>query len=119
MNEIRVLLVGDMDSFRESTICYLERKEVSVETFCGGEKLLAELPKFVSPIEQCCVVIDLRMSGMTGLDLMWELCQRRHRFPVVLMTGKGDVAMAVEAMRRGAINVVEKPFCDENVFGNH
>ena len=113
MNKIKVFLVDDNNPFRQSTAWLLEEEAMEVDEFHCGEDLLIELEKTPMLIDNCCVVTDLRMPGMSGLELMDELCKRRSRLPVIMMTGHGDVAMAVEVMQRGATNFIEKPFSDE------
>lgn len=63
-----------------------------------------------------CVLTDVRMPGMSGLDLQRELIARRIALPVIVMTGHGDVALAVEAMKAGAVDFIEKPFSDETIL---
>lgn len=65
-----------------------------------------------------CVVTDIRMPGMDGLQLQRELAAREVRLPVIVITGHGDVALAVEAMKAGAVDFIEKPFDDELLLGS-
>ncbi|WP_298225498.1 response regulator FixJ [Acidocella sp.] len=64
-----------------------------------------------------CVLTDVRMPGMSGLDLQRELVVRRILLPVIVMTGHGDIALAVEAMKAGAVDFIEKPFSDDVILG--
>jgi len=68
------------------------------------------------PPAEGCVLSDFRMPGMTGIELQQQLSARSSRVPVILMTGQGDVPLAVQAMRAGAIDFLEKPVSDERLF---
>ncbi|MGO9816554.1 MAG: response regulator transcription factor, partial [Acidocella sp.] len=63
-----------------------------------------------------CIVTDVRMPGLSGLDLQRELISRRIGLPVIVMTGHGDVKLAVEAMKAGAVDFIEKPFQDDTLI---
>lgn len=76
------------------------------------ESALAFL-KVLPDVTDGCVVTDIRMPGMNGLELQQHLREHECRLPMIIMTGHGDVALAVEAMRAGAIDFIEKPFDDE------
>ncbi len=65
---------------------------------------------------RCCVLLDIRMPGMTGTTLHDELLRRNARVPVIFITGHGDIPMAVDAMRKGAFDFIEKPFDDEQLL---
>jgi len=110
VNEITVFLVDDNASFRQSTTWLLSDAGFTVNAFEKAEMLLAFLNSDNVELGQSCIVTDLRMPGMSGLALMEVLRQRRIRIPIVVVTGHGDVPMAVETMQRGAANFIEKPF---------
>jgi len=110
-----VYLVDDNHPFRRSTALVLETSGIEVRDFDSPEALLAELEqdRTASAPGKACVVSDMRMPGMSGLDLLEELQRRKHDTPVIFITAHADVALAVEAMRRGAVNFIEKPFAIE------
>ena len=70
----------------------------------------------LTALQPGCVLTDVRMPGMSGLDLQRELIARRITLPVIVMTGHGDVALAVEAMKAGAVDFIEKPFSDDTIL---
>lgn len=109
-----VYLVDDNHPFRRSTALVLETSGIEVRDFDSAEALLAELEKDPAAItDETCVVSDMRMPGMSGLALLEEMQRRKYEAPVIFITAHGDIALAVEAMRRGAANFIEKPFTVE------
>jgi FixJ family two-component response regulator len=83
-----------------------------VETFSSADMFLEE-----ADLGQCCcVLLDIRMPGMNGTALHDELLSRGARIPVIFITGHGDIPKAVEAMRKGAFDFIEKPFDDEQLL---
>lgn len=108
----RIFLVDDNDGFRESTAWLLETAGYQVEAFPSAERFLAGYAQPAGGVEQC-LISDIRMPGMSGLQLQEELNKRGIRLPLVFVTAHGDVPLAVEAMRKGASNFLEKPFTDQ------
>jgi FixJ family two-component response regulator len=108
-----VYLVDDNQPFRRSTALLLETSGIEVRDFEAGAALLTQLEKTGAPTEGVCAVSDVRMPEMSGLELLEELRRRGHEFPVIFITAHADVPLAVEAMRRGAVNFIEKPFAGE------
>jgi two-component system, LuxR family, response regulator FixJ len=108
-----VYLVDDNQPFRRSTALLLETSGIEVRDFEAGSALLAQLEKTGAPTGGVCAVSDVRMPEMSGLELLEELRRRGHEFPVIFITAHADVPLAVEAMRRGAVNFIEKPFAGE------
>ena len=108
-----VYLVDDNQPFRRSTVLLLEISGIEVRGFDGGTALLAQLKEHGTPAGGVCAVSDVRMPEMSGLELLEELKRRGHLFPVIFVTAHADVPLAVEAMRRGAVNFIEKPFAGE------
>ena len=111
-DKTQLYLVDDNDAFRESTAWLLETAGYEVRAYASG-------PAFLDSYAQAphdgaaCLVSDIRMPEMSGLQLQEELIRRGIRLPLVFVTAHGDVPLAVEAMRKGASNFLEKPFSDE------
>lgn len=106
-----VHVVDDDQAVRDSLRWLLEGEGLAVRTWASAEEFLAgwhDEPR-------ACAVVDIRMPGMSGLELQEEFARRRARLPLVFVTAHGEVALAVAAMRRGAIDFVEKPFADEQL----
>jgi FixJ family two-component response regulator len=103
-------LVDDHQPFRRSTAMLLETAAIRVKEFESGAALLAELAREPAPRSGACVVSDIRMPNMSGLVLLEELRRREQTIRVIFVTAHADVSLAVEAMRRGAVDFIEKPF---------
>lgn len=103
-----VFLVDDNDEFRESTRWLLEDAGFVVSDFASGADLLRELDR--TPAPPACIVSDVRMPQMSGIELQHELKRRNVELPLIFVTAHADVPLAVEAMRNGAANFIEKPF---------
>lgn len=101
-----VTVVDDDESLRRSLGNLLSSLGIEVETFASGESFLA------SPAldETRCLVLDLRLEGMSGLELMAELAARGRNLPVVMLTAHGDEGIRAQAMKAGAIGFLTKPF---------
>ena len=104
-----VHVVDDDPGFRDSLRSLLEADGLAVETYADAADFLVRY----LPDRPGCLLVDVRMPGMSGLQLQEELHKRRLHVPTVFITAHGDVAMAVAAVRRGALDFVEKPFDDE------
>lgn len=102
-----VFIVDDDDDFRDSLAWLIEGAGHEVISFESAESFL-----FGYQQEPGCLILDVRMSGMSGLQLQQEIIQRGYRLPVIMITGHGDVPMAVQAMKNNAIDFIEKPFED-------
>ena len=114
MNPARVVyVVDDDDAVRNAVRLLFRTADLEVETFPSAAAFLAQ-----ADLERrCCLLLDIRMPGMTGSDLHDELRARGVRAPVIFITGHGDIPMAVAAMRKGAYDFIEKPFDDEQLLG--
>ena len=104
-----ILVIDDDSAMRDSLAFLLDVNGFAVTTY---ETAADFLDQFGSSTVDC-VVSDIRMPGMTGLELVRKLKADAVACPIILMTGHGDVALAVEAMKAGAVDFIEKPFEDE------
>jgi FixJ family two-component response regulator len=108
-----VYVVDDDDSVREALTGLLRSIDLEVDAFRSAEEFLAA-PKGPGP---ACLVLDVRLRGQSGLALQKSLLtQERAPMPVVFMTGYGDIAMTVEAMKAGAVDFLTKPFRDQDMI---
>lgn len=105
-SEVIVYIVDDDPAIRHSVTRLLESVGLHVEAFGSASEFLDRY----DPDRCACLVLDLRLPGMSGLELQKTLRERSLPIPVIFLTGFGDVPMAVQAMRAGAIDVIEKPF---------
>jgi two-component system response regulator FixJ len=105
----QVYVVDDESAIRRSLSFSLTTAGFEVRTFGSGRDFLGE----VDALAPGCVLLDLRMADFCGFTVLEKLGERQRLFPVVAMTGFGDVQTAVEAMKRGARDFLEKPFPDE------
>ena len=112
MSDKLVLVVDDNIEFLESTVWMLEGFGYEARGFDNTEIALDEFDK-IEKTKPCCVLMDVRMPGMSGLDVHDTMNKRAINLPVVYMTGHGDVPLAVEAMKKGALTFLEKPLQDE------
>ncbi len=101
-----VFIVDDDPSVRKSLARLIRAAGYTVEAFASAQEFLAREP-CTGP---CCVVLDVRMPGVTGLDLQKTLASALHGIPIVFITGHGDVSMSVSAMKAGAVDFLTKPF---------
>jgi two-component system response regulator FixJ len=104
-----VFIVDDDEALRDSLCWLLESAGLRVEPHDSANSFLQSY----YPGQSGCLLLDVRMPGMNGLELQEQLESRDVRLPVVIMTGHGDVAMAVRALKAGAMDFIEKPFDDE------
>ncbi|MCC6919338.1 MAG: response regulator transcription factor FixJ [Alphaproteobacteria bacterium] len=109
MSELTVHVVDDDEGARDSIAFLLKAAGLSVRCYESASALLERLPL----LEQGCIVTDVRMPGINGLELTRRLKDLPTPFPVVMITGHGDVPLAVEAMKAGIEDFIEKPFDDE------
>ena len=116
MNEARteqqVFVVDDDEAQRDSLVWLLESHGHRVGAFAHAEGFLAAWNADLAG----CLVLDVRMPGMSGLELFEELDRRHSALPVIFITGHGDVPMAVAAIKKGAADFIEKPFVAEDML---
>lgn len=104
-----VHVIDDDEAMRKSLAFLLRAAKIEAQTYETATAFLDGLPK----IKPGCIVTDVRMPGMSGIDLLKRLGQLKIAMPVIVITGHGDIALAVEAMKGGAADFLEKPFDDE------
>ena len=104
-----VFIVDDDDAVRRFLSGLIESVELPVEAYASAQDFLTAY----EPGRPGCLVLDVRMPGMSGLELQRELAERAIDLPVIVLTGHGNVQVAVHAMKAGAVDFVEKPFDNE------
>ncbi len=107
--EPTVFVVDDDASVRKLMRWLLEGANLRVETYARAREFL----QFYHPAQPGCLILDVRMPGMSGLELQEELVARGIRLPIILVSGHGDVPTAVRAMKAGAVDFLEKPFGEQ------
>ena len=112
-NTSTVFVVDDDPSIRESLSLLLNSAGYNVKTFDSATEFL-ELGCVTEGT--ACLVLDVRMPGLSGLDLQQELNSRNYAMPVIFITGHGDVPMSVQAMKKGAVDFLSKPFDDNELL---
>lgn len=107
-----IFVVDDDSAVRDSLKLLLRSVGQSVETFGSGQEFLDGY----NDDRAGCLVLDIRMPGMSGLELQQKLNERHSILPIIFITGHGDVPMAVEAMQAGAVDFIQKPFRDQDLI---
>ena len=110
--EPTVYIVDDDGGARSSIRVLMKSLSLPAAVFASAQDFLGNY----QASHPGCVVLDIRMPGMSGLDLQEELNRRGYVIPIVFVTGHGDVPMAVEAMRQGAFDFIQKPFRDQDLI---
>ncbi len=106
-----IYVVDDDEAVRDSLQWLLEGKEYRVRCFDSAESFLSRY----DAREVACLIVDIRMGGMTGLELQNRLIEARSPLPIVFITGHGDVPMAVDTMKKGAMDFIQKPFKEDQL----
>lgn len=106
--ERTVFVVDDDEALRDALGMLFRTAGLKVETFPSAAAFLQR----AKPVQPACLVLDIRMPGLTGTALQDELIERGVRIPIIFITGHGDIPMAVEAVKKGAYDFIEKPFDD-------
>ena len=109
----KVYVIDDDEAMRDSLSFLLDSANFNVTLFENALRFLDALPD----LEFGCVVSDVRMPGLDGIELLKRMKAGHSSFPIVIMTGHGDVPLAVEAMKQGAVDFLEKPFEDDRLIG--
>jgi two-component system response regulator FixJ len=112
MPEPSVFIVDDDAAIRDSISMLLETVGTPCQTFESGDALLA----MFDPNWKGCLLLDIRMPGINGMELQQELIDRGSCLPIIFITGHGDVPMAVDAMHKGAFDFIQKPFGDQELL---
>jgi len=107
--EATIFVIDDDQAVRDALTLLFETEEMVVETYASAEAFL-QTYKANCP---GCLLLDIRMPGMSGLELQQALAARQLRIPIIFITGHGDIAMSVQAIKAGALDFIEKPFNDE------
>jgi two-component system, LuxR family, response regulator FixJ len=106
-----VYIVDDDAAVRDSLCMLLESAGYTFRGFNAARSFLSD-----AEMDRGCMVVDIRMPGMSGLELQEELARRNIALPVIVITGHGDVPLAVRAMAAGAVDFIEKPFDDQRML---
>jgi len=108
----QVFIVDDDASVRRGLARLLRSAGYEVETFVSAQDFLDN----ADPDGPCCLVLDVRMPGLTGVELQRALLESGRDIPIVFITGHGDIPMAVQAIKAGAVDFLTKPFDDETLL---
>jgi two-component system response regulator FixJ len=108
-----VFIVDDDDAVRDSLGLLMKSVGLKARVFDSAESFLENY----KPANTGCLVLDIRMPGMSGIELQRELSNRKLELPIIFITAHGDIPMAVEAVRNGALDFVQKPFDDKELVG--
>lgn len=112
VNEPCVMIIDDDESVREALQILMKSVSMLAKTYSSAIEFIDEF----NPKQRGCIVSDIRMPGMSGLAMQEELNQRRACQPIIFITGHGDIAMAVDAIKNGAADFLTKPFRDQDLL---
>lgn len=107
-----VFVVDDDAAVRDAIKDLLESVGMRVETFGSGAEFLAKCPTD----GPCCLILDVRLPGMSGLEFQRELTEKAVEIPIIFITGHGDIPITVQAMKAGAVDFLTKPFRDQELL---
>jgi FixJ family two-component response regulator len=110
-----VFVVDDDEAVRDSLRWLLEANGYRVQCFSSAEQFIDAWQPHTHPGQIACLILDVRMSGMSGLELQERLIADNASLPIVFVTGHGDVPMAVSTMKKGAMDFIEKPFKEDDL----
>ncbi|MBS1196244.1 MAG: regulatory protein LuxR:Response regulator receiver [Proteobacteria bacterium] len=108
----KIYIVDDEEAMRDSLTWLLEGESYETENFASAEDFLSALNEDMAG----CLILDVRMPEMSGLELHERLLAMGNHLPVIFITGHGDVPMAVSALQRGACDFIQKPFNDQDLL---
>lgn len=109
-----VFIIDDDEAVRDSLSWLMKSAGLLAETFASADAFLNDYRED----RPGCLILDIRMPGMNGLELQSVLKERRYRLPIIIISGHADVPMAVRALKAGAFDFIEKPFNDELLLGH-
>lgn len=112
MSDATVFIVDDDQEVREALVLLMESVGLEVKSFDSAQNFLDSFDASVPG----CIITDVRMPGMSGLELQKKLKEQKMHPPVIIITGHGDIPMAVDAMQEGALDFIEKPFNDQRLL---
>ena len=107
-----VFVIDDDESIREALRSLIRSVGLGVETFASAQEFLQN-PRRDGP---ACLILDVRMPGLSGLDLQRDLAESNIQIPIIFITGHGDIPMSVRAMKAGAVEFLTKPFRDQDLL---
>jgi RNA polymerase sigma factor (sigma-70 family) len=107
--ELTVFVVDDDEEVRDAMKLLMNSVGLKVETFASGEEFLDQF----DPARPGCLLLDVRMQGISGLEVQEQLALEQVQPPIIIITGHGDVPMAVRAVKAGAVDFIEKPFNEQ------
>jgi two-component system response regulator FixJ len=110
-SKVKVYVIDDDEAMRDSLNFLLDSAGLEVTLFENAQQFLDALPR----LDFGCVISDVRMPGIDGIELLKRMKAGQSKFPILIMTGHGDVPLAVEAMKLGAVDFLEKPFEDDRL----
>ena len=109
-----VFVIDDEESVRSSLSLFLTLSKYNVESYESSEQYLAREPH-AGP---GCIILDVNLSGKSGIELQQELINRNSLLPIIFVTGYADIRMSVHALKKGAVNYLEKPFNEEVILSS-
>jgi FixJ family two-component response regulator len=112
MSDAVVFVIDDDESMREALKSLIRSVGLSVETFASAHEFLVRQ----RPDVPACLILDVRMPGLSGLDLQRDLTAANIHLPIIFITGHGDIPMSVRAMKAGAVEFLTKPFRDQDLL---
>ncbi|MFZ5512746.1 MAG: response regulator transcription factor [Pseudomonadota bacterium] len=111
MTHSKAYIVDDDEAIRDALVWLFKSRGVPAQAWASAETFLADY----RPDMDGCLILDVRMDGMSGIELFDRLLDRNCRLPVIFLTGHGDIPLAVVALKKGAFDFVEKPFNDNEL----
>jgi two-component system response regulator FixJ len=110
--QVTVYIVDDDEAVRKGVTCLVKDMGINFEAYSSAEEFLASY----NSTGPECLVLDVRMSGMSGMELLTKLSEKGMHIPTILVTGHGDIPMAVDALKKGAVDFIEKPFREQHLW---